>query len=70
MPGQQGPLHVRQHGLVEADDAGEPVVARAHPGQQVAAEFLFDGLVSRARWRAVRLGLPRSAGAGGVQLAA
>ena len=45
VPGQHGPLDVRQHGLAEADDAGEAVFARAHPGQQVAAQFVFDGLV-------------------------
>ena len=48
MPGEQGALDVRQHGLVEADDAGEPVLARAHPGEQVLSDLLLDGPVDVA----------------------
>ena len=34
VPGEQGALEVGQHGLVEADDAGEPVVARRIRGSR------------------------------------
>ena len=42
VPGEECPFQVREHGLAEADDPGEPVLARPHPGQQVLANFLFD----------------------------
>src|SRR6202000_136387 len=31
MPRKQRPLHVGKHSLIEADDAREPVLPRAHP---------------------------------------
>ena len=42
MPGDDGPLQVRKHGLAETDDAGERVLAGAQRGQQVLAHLLLD----------------------------
>ena len=40
VPGEQGALELGQHGVVEADDAGEGGLARAQPGEQVVADLL------------------------------
>ena len=37
--GEDRALDLRQHGVVEADDAGEAVLAGAHPREQVVAEL-------------------------------
>ena len=42
MPGDDGPLQVRKHGLAEADDAGKRVLAGAQGGQQVLPHLLLD----------------------------
>ena len=42
VPGQQGPLDVREHGLVEPDDAREAFLPGAHPRQQVLSDLLLD----------------------------
>ena len=63
---EQRPFDVRQHGLVEADDAGKPVLAGAHSGEQVLSDLLFDGPVDvAARTELTDCGGPgRSAGGG------
>ena len=48
VPGEQGALHVRQHGLVEADDAGEAILPGAHPRQQVLSDLLLDRAIDVA----------------------
>jgi hypothetical protein len=47
--GQQGPLQLRQDGVVEADDAGEALAAAGEVGQQVVPDLLLDGLVAVSR---------------------
>ena len=64
--GEQGPLELGQHGVVEADDAGNAGLAGAQPGQQVVAELLLD---VRYRWPAARSSprvRGRSAGGTGI----
>ena len=39
--GQQGGLELGQHGVVEADDAGEGRLARAEPGEQVLPQLVL-----------------------------
>jgi hypothetical protein len=46
VPGEERPLQLRDHGLVEPDDPGKSLLARAHPGQQVAPDLVLDGLVT------------------------
>ena len=48
VPGEQGALHVRQHGLVETDDAGEAFLPGAHPRQQVLSDLLLDRAIDVA----------------------
>ncbi len=43
--GQQRPLDLGQHGVVEADDAREPGLARAQPRQQVCPQLFLDRAV-------------------------
>ena len=45
MPGDQGPLEVRQDGLAEPDDAGKPILARPHHGEQVVPDLFLDAAV-------------------------
>ena len=47
--GQHGPLELGQHGVVEADDAGEARLAGAQLGQEVFAELLLDGAEAGGR---------------------
>ena len=42
VPGDDRALQVGQDRLTESDDPGERILARAHPGQQVAPDFLLD----------------------------
>jgi hypothetical protein len=42
VPGDQGALQVRQHGLAEADDAGEWILAGPHRGDQVLPDLFLD----------------------------
>ena len=59
VPGEQGALHVRQHGLVEADDAGEPILPGAHPRQQVLSDLLLDRAIDvAARLQLAQCGRP------------
>ena len=59
VPGEQRPLDVRQHGLVEADDAGKPVLPGAHPREQVLSDLLLDGAVDvAARLQLAQCGWP------------
>ncbi len=45
MTGQQRALDVGEHGGAEPDDAGEPVLSGAHPGEQVLPYLFFDAAV-------------------------
>ena len=45
VPGEQGPLELGQDGLAEPDDAGEGVLARPHPGEQVVPDLFLDAAV-------------------------
>ena len=45
MPSDDRPLNFRQHGVVEAEDAGEAHLATSDPIDQVGTEFLLDGAV-------------------------
>src|SRR5262249_60944000 len=54
VPGQECTLQVREYGLAEPDDPGEPLVACTHPGQQVAPDLVFDrqvGVTALAQFR-------------------
>jgi hypothetical protein len=48
VPGDQRALDVGEHSLVEADDAREPVLPRAHAREQVLSDLLLDGAVEVA----------------------
>jgi len=43
VPGHERPLDVRQHGLVESDDARKPVLPGPHSREQVLSYLLLDG---------------------------
>jgi hypothetical protein len=43
VPGQQRRLQLRQHGLIEADDAREGDLVGTQAGQQVGAQLLLGG---------------------------
>ena len=60
--GEQGPLDLGEHGLVEADDAGQGGLAGGQPGQQVVADLGLDARGARGRWRAARRGCGSEAG--------
>ncbi len=42
VPGEQGALELRAHGVLEADDAGERVGARGQGGEEVVAQLVLD----------------------------
>ena len=46
--GDQRPLQLRQHGVVEADDAGPHVAALGQCGQQVLPDLVFDAPLAMA----------------------
>ncbi|GAA3578032.1 hypothetical protein GCM10022419_069260 [Nonomuraea rosea] len=48
MPGQKGPLQMRQNGVVEAHDAWEAGLTRPQLGQQVFPDLGFDGAMNVA----------------------
>jgi hypothetical protein len=57
--GEQRALDVGEHRLVEADDAGKPVLPGAHPRQEVLSDLLLDGAVGvAARLQAAQGGRP------------
>ena len=59
MPGEQRALDVGQHSLVEADDAGKPVLPGAHAREQVLSDLLLDGAVDvAARLQVAQRGWP------------
>ncbi len=45
VPGEQSAFDLGEHGVVEADDAGKPVLATRHPGEGVVAQFRAYGPV-------------------------
>ncbi len=48
MARDQRPLHLRQNGVVEAQDARPDVVAFGQRGQQILADFLLDSPLTMA----------------------
>ncbi len=48
MAGDQRPFQLRQHGVVESEDAGPDVTPVGEGGQQVLPEFRFDAALHLA----------------------
>ncbi len=48
MPGNQGPLELRQHGPAEAEDAGPRIAALRQRGKEVVTDFPAQVLVDVA----------------------
>ena len=46
VPGEHRPLELRQHAVVESDDAREAILAGSHPREQVVAKLALDRLLN------------------------